>query len=418
MKAEIIATGREILSGDIVDTNTNFLTEKLSSIGLDVTHHHVVGDEELDLSDLMIHASERSEIIIVSGGLGPTDDDKSRLAASIATGSELELNEEALKYAKDYFIKRKIEMPPININQAVIPKISTPFENEMGTAPGFYFKLNMARVYFLPGVPHEFKEITNSFLIDDIRAYLGLDEDYINRKFTIFGLPESEVGTLVSDFYEIYKSDDDLKIDLGIQAVFPEIYIKIYGRSKDKERLSELVKDIEKYIIEKFGKNIISMDGKTIAERAAELLTAKKATLSIAESCTGGLISNLMTNISGSSAYFNFAATTYSNQAKMDILGVKQETLEKFGAVSAETAYELAEGVRKKGQSDYSVSTTGIAGPTGGVPGKDVGTVYIGISTPEKTWSTRFERDFKDRNLNKKIFCAVALYYLINELEK
>ena len=418
MKAEIIATGREILSGDIIDTNSNYITGKLSEAGLNVLYHHVTGDDEFLLASLLEKASMRSEIIVVSGGLGPTEDDKSRIAASIAVKRELCLNREALKSVENFFIKRKLEMPEENKIQAYIPEKARSFENKFGTAPGFYMELNKARIYFLPGVPYELKNLVDDFLIQDIQGFLDLDFYSLNEKITVFGLPESRAGSLVSDFYEKFPKNTEVFLDLGIQAVIPHIFIKLYGRSKNRLKLENACQKAKKYILERLETHIISFSGETLNQLAARLLIKNKVTLSTAESCTGGLIANLLTDVSGSSAYFNMSAVTYSNQSKTDILGVKSQTIKTHGAVSKETAMELAHGARIKGKSDFGIATTGIAGPDGGVPGKNVGTVFIGFSSSKETKAFRFERDFKDRLLNKKIFAAAALHYLVKELEK
>jgi nicotinamide-nucleotide amidase len=414
MKAEIISTGKEILAGDILDTNTNFITSKLTKKGVDVIYHHSCTDNESDLAALIYGASKRSELVIITGGLGPTSDDKTRFAVSKVLDSPLVMNKGAFQSVERFFIKRNMKMPEENSIQALIPENADFIENNFGTAPGIYFKLGKAEIFCFPGVPYELEKMVQTVLEEKIKVH----DFYISEIFTVFGLPESKTGFLLSDFENFFPIENLSSIvELGIQAVFPHIFVKLYGRGKDLKKLEEKIRKAKDFVAEKLGSKIISSSGKTLYEKTAKLLTENKLTLSIAESCTGGLISNNFTDISGSSSFFKMSAVTYSNEAKTDILNVKKETIEKFGAVSKQCAMELALGARLKGKSDFGISTTGIAGPTGGVKDKPVGTVFIGISTQKETKAYRFEKDFSDRLLNKKMFAATAVYYLLEELK-
>jgi nicotinamide-nucleotide amidase len=414
MKAEIISTGKEILSGDILDTNTNLITSKLTKKGVDVIFHHSCADNESCLADLINDASKRAELVVITGGLGPTSDDKTRFAVSKVLNSSLVMNKEALKSVENFFIKRNMKMPEENSIQALIPEGADFIENKFGTAPGIYFKHGKAEIFCFPGVPFELEKMIEAFLEEKIKVY----DFYISEVFTVFGLPESKAGFLLSEFESFFPAENTNSIvELGIQAVFPHIFVKLYANGKDLKKLEEKMRKAKDFVAEKLANKIISSSGKTIYEKTAKLLTENKFTISIAESCTGGLISNNFTDISGSSSFFKMSAVTYSNESKSDVLNVKKETIEKFGAVSKQCAMELALGARLKGKSDFGISTTGIAGPTGGVKDKPVGTVFIGVSTKKETKAFRFERDFNDRLLNKKMFAATAVYYLLKELE-
>jgi nicotinamide-nucleotide amidase len=414
MKAEIISTGKEILSGDILDTNTNLITSRLTKKGVDVIYHHSCGDNESDLAAVINDASKRSDLVIVTGGLGPTSDDKTRFAVSQVLDSPLVMNKGAFQSVEKFFLKRNMKMPDENSIQALIPENADFIENRFGTAPGIYFKHEKAKIFCFPGVPYELEKMIETFLEEKIKVY----DFYLSEIFTVFGLPESKTGFLLSDFESFFPlNNSDSIVELGIQAVFPHIFVKLYGRGKDLKKLEAKMRKARDFTAEKLGNKIISSSGKTVYEKTAKLLTENKFTLSIAESCTGGLISNNFTDISGSSDFFKMSAVTYSNETKTDILNVKKETIDKFGAVSKECAMELALGARLKGKSDFGISTTGIAGPTGGVKGKPVGTVFIGISSEKETKAYRFERDFNDRLLNKKMFAATAVFYLLKELE-
>ncbi|MGM0417241.1 MAG: CinA family nicotinamide mononucleotide deamidase-related protein [Thermodesulfobacteriota bacterium] len=415
MKAEIIATGKEILTGDVADTNSSVISKKLTHAGIDVLFHHCCGDNEEHLADLIEKSSQKSDIVIVTGGLGPTEDDRTRQAAAIVLNCGLSLNKKAYDSVKEFFIKRDIEMPEVNQVQAVIPEKSEFIENISGTAPGLFFRHNNTNIYCLTGVPFELEKMLDKIFDEKIKSL----DFYVSRKLTVFKMPESAVGEELSDFYKKFPDEKNLpKIDLGIQAVFPHIFVSLYATGNKRADIEKRLNLASEYVIKKLQNNIVSYKGETLFEKAAGFLKEKNLTLSVAESCTGGLIGNLLTDISGSSDFFKLSAVTYSNESKTDILGVDPETIKKYGAVSYQCAEELACGAKLKGRSDFGVSTTGIAGPTGGVKGKPVGTVFIGVSTPEKTVSFKFQRDFKDRLLNKKMFAAAAVYYLINEIEK
>ncbi len=423
MKAEIISTGKEILSGDIIDTNSALIASKLKECGIETLYHHCTGDNEKELALIIKEASKRSPIIFVTGGLGPTEDDKTRNAVSNLLGVKQILNNDALESVKKFFSLRKIPMPDENIVQAMLPEGAIPVINEYGTAPGFYFELNSSRIYCLPGVPYELEKILDFLIEDNLVSYIKTNPDFIykyflSEKISLFGLPESKAGKMLETFIKKEISPEkDIVLEFGIQAVFPHIFIKIYSKGTVLEELQNEIKKVKEKIRAFFDKYFISGSGKTLAEKVSYLLKQKKLTLSVAESCTGGLIGTMLTDIPGSSEIFNLSAVTYSNNAKINILGVSPQTIKEFGAVSENTAYELADGVRIKGLSDFGLSTTGIAGPSGGVPGKETGTVCIGVSNSFSTKTYRFERDFKDRLLNKKLFAALALKVLADELE-
>ena len=284
--------------------------------------------------------------------------------------------------------------------------------NPVGTAPGFVCKINRCTFYFMPGVPFEMYKMLQDAVIPKIIKQSGRDRThFIVKTISTFGLPESEVNERLLGFNETFKA-----LTLGLRAIFPEIQIKIYGKGHDKNILENEISEAVKWIEIRMGINLLSTEGYPIEAVLGDLLRKNGATIAVAESCTGGLISNKLTNIAGSSDYFLFSAVSYSNESKVKILGVSEGVLEKYGAVHEETAKQMAEGVRRIAGSTYGISTSGIAGPDGGTPEKPVGTVCIGIATSSFANGMRFNFPFTERLRNKEIFAAVAMDILRREL--
>jgi nicotinamide-nucleotide amidase len=266
--------------------------------------------------------------------------------------------------------------------------------------------------YFMPGVPFEMRKMLKDTVIPRIINQKGDDRSFYRvRNFPTFGLPESQVNERLFGFNELFS-----ELTLGLRAVFPEIHIKLYGRSSDERLLEEQMAAAGRWVAEKMGINLLSSEGKSMETVLGELLLQNQLTLAVAESCTGGLISNRLTNVSGSSGYFLFSGVTYANDAKIKVLGVSRKTLETSGAVHESTAEEMAIGVRQKAGADYGISTTGIAGPDGGTDEKPVGTVCIGIAGPGGSRGMRLHFPFGERLRNKQIFAVTAMDILRREL--
>jgi nicotinamide-nucleotide amidase len=284
--------------------------------------------------------------------------------------------------------------------------------NPVGTAPGFLLKIGQCVFFFLPGVPFEMKRMLADKVIPRILTLQG-EERTVRRVRTLstFGLTESATGEQLAGFKGRFPH-----IKLGFRAKFPEIHVKLYASGPDEEVLEKQLNEAAHWIYGKLGEKLISHDGASLEEAVGNLLRAKNATLAVAESCTGGLISNLVTDVSGSSDYFVFSAVTYANSAKNKILGVTAETLDRHGAVAEETAKEMARGVKHISGATYGLSTSGIAGPGGGANDKPVGTVCIGLATPQSLSARRFNFTFNNRRMNKRIFSATALELLRREL--
>ena len=414
MIAEILATGDEIRSGALVDSNSAYIAEKLEQEGVAVTRHISVGDDLDDLVNTMTEISQRVDVAVVTGGLGPTTDDLTSEAAAKAAGVKCEMDQKALQEIKDFFKKRQWPFSKSNAKQALLPKGCTTLDNPVGTAPGFQIKIGKCQFFCVPGVPPEMKRMLSQQVLPRIVDMQGdTRQYYMIRNISTFGLGESKVGEAVAD---VVKAVPGVK--LGLRSWFPEIHVKLYAQGENQSQLTELLDKATAWVTEKMGNKVLSIEGRHMPQVVAELLLSKDATIALAESCTGGLIANWMTDIAGSSGYFLFSGVTYANEAKMDVLGVPKATLEQHGAVHEETAKAMAEGARRVAGSTYGLATSGIAGPDGGTDEKPVGTVCIGLATPTETIGRRLHFPFGKRLMNKTIFAVTALNMLRKELIK
>jgi len=405
MIAEILVTGQEILTGAAIDTNSAHIAQALEAAGLEVVRHSCVGDDTDTLAAVMTEISGRADIAVVTGGLGPTQDDVTSEAAAKAAGVKLYLDEFALKAVEDAFKVRRRLMTPSNRKQAMLPQGSQYLHNPVGTAPGFQLTIGGCAFFFLPGVPFEMQRMLADQVMPRIEAMQGKSkENTVVKTLALFGLTESATNERLDDFATEFP---DLK--LGMRAKFSEIQVKLYGRSRDENQLYQRMEAASQWVLEKLGEYVFSVDGKAMEVIIADLLSRRKATLAVAESCTGGLISHWLTNVPGSSNYFLFSGVTYSNDAKIKILGVSSETIEHCGAVHEETVKQMAQGARSIAGADYGIATSGIAGPDGGTADKPVGTVCIGLATEHSVEGHRFHFPFGKRQMKKKIFAMSAL---------
>ena len=412
MKAEILATGDEIRSGALVDSNSAYISQKLEETGISVVRHSCIGDDSDILADILREIGSRTDICVVTGGLGPTSDDLTSESAAKAAGVELILNKKALNSVEEFFKTRKRLFNPSNKKQALLPEGSDCLFNPVGSAPGFSLKIDRCLFFFLPGVPPEMRKMLSDKVLPHIEKLQGKIRAYCqNRTISTFGLTEAAVNEKLTGFSDLFK-----ELKLGLRANFPVIQVKLYGSGEDENNLNELLDKATDWISQKIGKRIVAVNGSSMEKVVGDLLVEKKATIAVAESCTGGLISHLFTNVPGSSDFFLFSGVTYSNKSKIKILGVSPSTLKKYGAVHEETAKEMAKGAKRISGATCGLSTTGIAGPDGGTESKPVGTVCIGLATPDAVYAHRFHFSSFNRLMNKKIFAITALDLLRKEL--
>ena len=402
MRAEIISIGDEILYGQIADTNSPFIAEKLTGEGIEVIFSTSVGDDINKIAEAFSTAGSRADVIIATGGLGPTSDDLTKKAVVKVFRRNLVFHEEILKEIEKSFEKRGLSMPKINQNQALLPQGAKPLANRWGVAPGIFIEEGNSLFFVLPGVPLEMRWMLENEVLPILRSRKP-ESFVIQRKLRTTGIPESSI-------YEKIEGLIDPKGDVKI-AFLPSylgVDIKLTAYLKQKGEADKKIEELEKKIREILGTYIYGTDDQTLEEVVGKLLSERGKTIAVAESCTGGLIGTKFTNISGSSKYFERGVVTYSNQAKTELLKVPLEIIEKYGAVSEEVAILMAEGVRGLAKTDYGLSATGIAGPKGGTPDKPVGTVYIGFAHENDSFAQRFQFA-EDRMTNRERAAQAAL---------
>lgn len=372
MKTAILSVGTELLFGQIVNTNTVYLSQQLNLLGHDVMYHYTVGDNPKRLADMIELALEDCDIVLTTGGLGPTQDDMTKEIACQVMGDELVMMDDVMEELLAMFENTGRKMTENNKKQAIMPSRAVVFHNDAGTAPGFALEKDGKYIMCMPGPP---REMTRMFE-KSVKPFLeSLSEDVIYyRMIRTFGIGESQMETELLDLINVQTDPT-----LATYAKEGEASVRIASKRTTLEEAKAAVDDMLEKVRERIGEYIYSCDDEELVQVVCDKLIDKGLTLSSAESCTGGLFAGTVTEVAGVSACFDRGLVTYSNQAKMDELGVKAETLEKYGAVSAETAMEMAAGLHKVSGSDVCVSVTGIAGPGGGTEEKPVGLVYVGL---------------------------------------
>ncbi len=372
MNAEILAVGTEILLGDIVNTNAQFISRGLAELGIGVYWQTVVGDNPERMKKAMHNAFDRADIIITTGGLGPTEDDLTKEIGAEYFGRKLVLDDKALERIKQYFDRMKRPMSENNVKQAMVPEGAIPMYNNFGTAPGIIIENGEKILIMMPGPPREMKPM----FTNQVKPYLASKQEYtlVSKLIRIAGVGESAMETRVKDLI-----DSQTNPTVAPYAKVVEAVLRITAKAGSEEEAEKIIEPVAQEIRTRFGDNIYAEGETTMQETVAKMLLEKGITIAVAESCTGGLVSSKLVEYPGISKVFIEGAVTYSNEAKMRRLGVKEETLEAFGAVSAETAAEMARGIAESAGTDIGVSTTGVAGP-GPSEGKPEGLVYIGVN--------------------------------------
>ncbi|MGI1659908.1 MAG: competence/damage-inducible protein A [Desulfitobacterium sp.] len=385
MKAEIVATGTEILLGQTLNTSAHYLTGKLSELGIEVDYHTTVGDNKERLAKVIIQGIERSDLLLITGGTGPTEDDLSKELIAQVFGLKMLLDPASLKSIQEFFVQRGTEMPETERKQAYFPEGSQVLPNHQGTAPGAILQKGNKTIILLPGPPSEmepmFKEYVWPFL--EQKAQGDMARMYV-RIIKVVGLGESDLEERLQDF--VGKKNPSITL----LCKPTEMHIRIVVRGNAAEAL-EVLDQTELIIRERLGEQVFGTDEDTMLGLVSEGLKKQQLTLSTAESCTGGALGALLTEQPGSSDFYLGGVISYSNAMKENFLGVSAQTLAQFGAVSAETAREMAAGVRERTKADLGISITGIAGPGGGSQDKPVGLVYIGLATSEGIKANMFQ---------------------------
>lgn len=411
LTAEIIAVGSELLTPEKTDTNSLWLTEKLMSIGVEVKLKTIVGDDEARLEETIRDALKRSDIVITTGGLGPTEDDITRPVSARAAGRELVYYDELESDLRERFRRWGREMPEINKRQAYVINGAKVLPNPHGSAVGMMLVEDGKYLVVLPGPPREMQPMFENFVLDPLRSVAG-DVRVVRRVLRVSGMGESALDELIAPIYKTYPS-----VQTSILFNRTEIEIHLSAAAASEGEAKNVLDELTEKLAEPLGPALFSKNGETMEQVVGKLLTERKETVSIAESCTGGLVGMRLTDVPGSSAYFLEGAVTYSNEAKIRTLNVSHELLDKYGAVSAETAEAMAKGMRERAESDYAVAITGIAGPDGGSEEKPVGTVFIGYADKLGTKSLRMTLP-GDRYLIRWRSSQGALDYLRRQIMK
>ncbi|MFP4083062.1 MAG: competence/damage-inducible protein A [Candidatus Aminicenantes bacterium] len=374
LHVEIMAVGSELLTPYYQDTNSLYLTRRLNDLGIEVSYKTVVGDDWDNLTGFIKESLSRADVVIIMGGLGPTEDDRTREAVAGVLHKKLVFKPQVLKKIEQRFKRRNLSMPAVNRKQAYIMEGAEILENRCGTAPGLWVETDSQIIILFPGPPHELKPMFEKFAWPRLQKLKT--QHTARRILKTTGLTESEIESIISPFYP-----EDPSLKLTTLAYPGQIEIHLFSRSAQTQDEAERnLNQLQKSIQEKLKDHVFSEQGEELEEVVGRLLRIHKKNLAVAESCTGGLLAHRLTNVPGSSDYFIQGVVAYSNQAKMKVLDVPPDIIEKHGAVSKQVAQAMAEGVRKKSCSHLGVGITGIAGPAGGTPAKPVGMVFVALA--------------------------------------
>ncbi|WP_143960593.1 competence/damage-inducible protein A [Litoribacter populi] len=412
IRAEILAIGDELLYGQIMDTNSLWISQQLTDIAVRVVHRATLSDEEKAILEAFEAAEKRADIVLITGGLGPTKDDLTKPVLAKYFQCKIELVPEALEAVKSYFEKRGRELTELNILQAHLPTKCTYVPNTMGTAPGMWFEENNTLWMSMPGVPHEMKKLMETFVFPQLKKRFSLPVIYHKVVKTV-GIGESWLADKVSEWEEALPPH----IKLAYLPSIGLVRLRLTAFGEDEKKLAIEVKEQIEKLQPLAGKYIYGFDNTSLEEAVGQLLRSQNKTVALAESCTGGYISHLITSVAGSSAYFSGSIVPYHNQFKEQILGVNSQTLVDHGAVSEETVVEMAMAVRDKFGADYGLASSGVAGPGGGSDEKPVGTVWIACASETGVRTKRLQLT-DDRLINIQLSAISVLNLLRLEINQ
>lgn len=378
--AEIITIGDEILYGQITNTNSQFISSELDKIGVKVIRHISVSDKANEIKNAIIEAETRADVIIMTGGLGPTKDDITKKTLAEYFDSPMHIDLKVMQWLEDFFTKRGRELSEINKLQALVPDKCKVIYNDWGTAPAMWFE-KFGKIFIsMPGVPSEMKNLMTNKIIPDLQSYFKTPI-ILHKIVHTIGIGESMIAEKIAEW------EDNLPQNMGLAYLpnYIQVRLRLTGMGENKEILEQEMQAQINTLLPQIEKYIFGFDNDTLEQVIANLLLEKRKTVSTAESCTGGNVGHLFTKIAGSSRYYEGGIISYTNEVKTKLLGVNPQTLAEFGAVSEQTVREMAEGVRKKLGTDIGLATTGVAGPDGATIENPVGTVWIAYSDENKT---------------------------------
>ncbi|ASS75566.1 competence/damage-inducible protein A [Tumebacillus algifaecis] len=414
MRAEILAVGTELLMGQIANTNAQYLSQRLAEIGVGVYHHTVVGDNFDRAKQALQTAIDRgANVVILTGGLGPTEDDLTREVVASFVGRSLNLSNEIVEYIRSFYTYRGLEMPENNTKQAMVIDGAEVLHNPRGTAPGMYLEQHGVHFFLLPGPPTEMRPMYEEQVQTILKRLQGTNElVFASRFLRLFGIGESTMELKIRDIIQ-----QQTNPTVAPYASEGEVKIRLTASASTEAEAQALIAPLERSIRERVGEFIYGIDEESLEVKVGQLLQELGQTFSTAESCTGGLIGKMITDLPGSSDYYLGSVVSYHNSVKQSVLGVEAEVLQTHGAVSAECAVQMAEGVRKLTGTDWAVSVTGIAGPGGGSEEKPVGLVYLAVAGPNGSTVQQHQWKHGDRNQIRLRAAKTALYSLIQRLQ-
>ena len=408
MKAEIINIGDELLIGQVVNTNASWMAAQLNKAGIRVVQTTTIADDDKAIKTSLDQAFKRVDIVLISGGLGPTKDDITKKSLTEYFDAKLVFHEPTYEQVKKIFAARKFPVSEINRQQAMIPDKCTPLFNKNGTAPGMWFEKEGKIAVSMPGVPFEMKAMMEEQVIPKLVRHFNLGT-ILHKTVMTTGMPESMLAEKIKTW------EENLPAHIKL-AYLPQpgiVRLRLSAKGKDGDRLRAEIEEQVKKLQQIIPEIIYGYDDVLLEEVVGQRLRQRGQTVATAESCTGGYIAHLITSISGSSDYFEGAVVSYSNRVKSEMLGVSEKTLETHGAVSREVVTEMAEGARKKLKTDYALAVSGIAGPTGGTEEKPVGTVWIALAGPEGTEAQLFHfGEHRGRNIRRSALAALNMLRL------
>ncbi|HJI47131.1 MAG TPA: competence/damage-inducible protein A [Oscillospiraceae bacterium] len=409
---ELISVGTEILLGDILNTDAQYLSIELAKLGISVIHQSTVGDNRERLLAQLDEAAKRSDIIILSGGLGPTPDDLTKEVCCEFFGKEMFLHEPTVEKIKEYFRSKGIEMAQNNLKQAMLPKDCVIFPNDNGTAPGMAIEKDGVHILVLPGPPRELKPMFQNCAVPYLMQFS--DRIIVSHNIRTFGIGESSMAERVNDLFDAQNPT------VAPYAKDGEALLRVTAMAKTKEDAEGLCEPIIEEIKKRLDAYVYGVDYNCIEEAVVGMLKEHHLKIATAESCTGGLIAKRITDVPGASEVFECGIISYANGIKHKVLGVSEDDLNKYGAVSEPVAKQMAQGALKVSGADIAVSVTGIAGPDSDSTGKPVGLVYIGLADKENVWVREIRTSRRDRSYNRYVSASNALdmirLYIDNKL--
>jgi len=401
--AELLTIGDEILYGQIVDTNAQWMSVSLANAGIKVIRKTTVGDVESEILTAFAEAEKRADIILITGGLGPTSDDLTKPCLAKYFNCDIRMHEEALAELTEFFKSRGRELTGINKQQAALPVCCEKITNKMGTAPGMWFSRNNKVFVSMPGVPHEMKRMMTDIVVPKLQQTFKTPAIHHTVIRTV-GIGESFLAEKIADWEKSLPPH----IKLAYLPNLGEVKLRLTAIGDNEDMLRKEAQSLVEKLQPLAGEYIFGLGEDPLEKVLGDTLISKKLTMAVAESCTGGYLSHMITSVPGSSAYFTGSIVPYDNKLKIEQLGVKPETLESFGAVSEETVREMASMVRAKFKTDIGVATSGIAGPGGGTPDKPVGTVWIAYADAYQTVARKLQLS-KDRAINIRMASVATL---------